>query len=79
MGPIAVAGHLAPYLPKHPFADVGGETGIGAISSTPWGSPSILLISYAYIKMLGGNGMTAIGPIPGKRRYVRHESCDCQM
>ena len=58
MGPIAVAGHLAPYLPKHPFADVGGETGIGAISSTPWGSPSILLISYAYIKMLGANGMT---------------------
>ncbi|MCH8957535.1 aminomethyl-transferring glycine dehydrogenase [candidate division KSB1 bacterium] len=58
MGPIAVAKHLEPYLPKHPMIKVGGEKGIGAISATPWGSPSILLISYAYIKMLGGDGMT---------------------
>ncbi|MCG8608671.1 aminomethyl-transferring glycine dehydrogenase, partial [bacterium] len=58
MGPIAVAQHLAPFLPKHPFGEVGGEKGIGAVSATPWGSPSILLISYAYIRMLGGDGMT---------------------
>ena len=58
MGPIAVAKHLEPYLPKHPMVKVGGEKGIGAISATPWGSPSILLISYAYIKMLGRDGMT---------------------
>lgn len=58
MGPIAVAAHLEPYLPQHPVIKVGGEKGIGAISATPWGSPSILLISYAYIKMLGCDGMT---------------------
>ncbi len=59
MGPIAVAGHLAPYLPRHPLVSVGGEKGIGPVAATPWGSSSILLISYAYIKMLGGDGMTA--------------------
>lgn len=58
MGPIAVAQHLAPFLPKHPLAQVGGEKGIHAISATPWGSASILLISYAYIKMLGRDGLT---------------------
>jgi len=59
MGPIAVAKHLAPYLPRHPLANVGGEKGIHAVASTPWGSASILLISYAYIKMLGRDGVTA--------------------
>jgi glycine dehydrogenase len=58
MGPIAVARHLAPFLPRHPFARVGGADGIPAVSSAPWGSASILLISYGYIRMLGGDGMT---------------------
>lgn len=58
MGPIAVAKHLAPYLPRHPFADVGGDPGIPAVSAAPWGSASILLISYGYMRLLGGNGMT---------------------
>ena len=58
MGPIAVAGHLAPYLPSHPVVQVGGVKGIPAISAAPWGSASILLISYGYIRMLGGDGMT---------------------
>lgn len=58
MGPIAVAEHLAPYLPKHPLVEVGGRKGIRAVSATPWGSASILLISYAYIRMLGANGLT---------------------
>ncbi len=58
MGPIAVAKHLAPYLPRHPFAPVGGANSIPAVSSAPWGSASILLISYGYIRMLGGAGMT---------------------
>jgi glycine dehydrogenase len=58
MGPIAVAPHLAPYLPGHPVVRVGGEKAIPAVSAGPWGSASILLISYGYIKMLGAEGMT---------------------
>ncbi|HEY1308326.1 MAG TPA: aminomethyl-transferring glycine dehydrogenase [Vicinamibacterales bacterium] len=57
VGPIGVARHLAPYLPRHPFAAIGGERAIHAVSAAPWGSASILLISYAYIRMLGANGL----------------------
>ncbi|AMY10220.1 Glycine dehydrogenase [decarboxylating] [Luteitalea pratensis] len=59
MGPIGVARHLAPYLPSHPVVTTGGgASGIHAISAAPWGSALILLISYAYMSMLGGDGMT---------------------
>jgi glycine dehydrogenase len=58
MGPIAVAKHLVPYLPGHPVVGVGGEKGIPAVSAAPWGSASILLISYGYIRMLGSQGLT---------------------
>jgi len=58
MGPIAVATHLAPYLPGHAVIKVGGAKAIPAIAAAPWGSASILLISYGYIRMLGGRGMT---------------------
>jgi glycine dehydrogenase len=58
MGPIAVAAHLAPYLPGHPVVRVGGAKAIPAVGAAPWGSASILLISYGYIRMLGGPGMT---------------------
>jgi glycine dehydrogenase len=58
MGPIAVASHLAPYLPGHPLVPVGGAKGIPAVSAAPWGSASILLISYGYVRMLGAAGMT---------------------
>ncbi len=58
MGPIAVARHLAPYLPGHPAVTVGGGKAIPAIAAAPWGSASILLISYGYMRMLGGSGMT---------------------
>src|SRR5712672_1484392 len=58
MGPICVAKHLMPFLPGHPVARTGGEKAIGAISSAPWGSASILLISWAYIRMMGGAGLT---------------------
>jgi glycine dehydrogenase len=58
MGPIAVAEHLAPYLPRHPIVKVGGSKAIPAIAAAPWGSASILLISYGYIRMLGGKGLT---------------------
>jgi glycine dehydrogenase len=58
MGPICVAKHLAPYLPGHPVVSTGGDKAIHAVSATPWGSSSILLISYAYITMLGAKGVT---------------------
>jgi len=58
MGPIGVAAHLAPYLPGHPLAKVGGDQALPAISAAPWGSASILLISYGYVRMLGAEGMT---------------------
>ena len=48
MGPICVASHLAPFLPKHPIIPVGGKQGIGAISAAPWGSASILVIPWIY-------------------------------
>jgi glycine dehydrogenase len=58
MGPIGVAAHLAPYLPSHPLVQTGGTKGISPVSAAPWGSASILLISYAYIRLLGSNGLT---------------------
>jgi len=57
MGPICVAKHLSPFLPGHPVVPMGGPDSIGAISAAPWGSPSILTISYAYIAMMGGDGL----------------------
>ncbi|UCF68889.1 MAG: aminomethyl-transferring glycine dehydrogenase, partial [Acidobacteriota bacterium] len=57
MGPICAAEHLAPYLPRHPLADVGGRDGIGPVSGAPFGSPNILPISYAYIAMMGAEGL----------------------
>jgi glycine dehydrogenase len=53
MGPICVAAHLVPFLPSHPVIKTGGQHAIGPISSAPWGSASILTISYAYIAMMG--------------------------
>lgn len=59
MGPICVAKHLVPFLPGHPLThEVGGEKALSAVSAAPWGSPSILLISLAYIQLLGKNGLT---------------------
>ncbi|MBA3886758.1 MAG: aminomethyl-transferring glycine dehydrogenase [Acidobacteria bacterium] len=58
MGPIAVARHLVPYLPGHAIVGSRAEKAIPAISAAPWGSASILLISYGYIRMLGAEGMT---------------------
>jgi len=57
VGPICVAGHLAPFLPGHPLAEVGGEQGIGPVSAAPFGSPSILPITWAYIAMMGPDGL----------------------
>ena len=57
VGPIGVAEHLAPYLPGHPLVPCGGERAMGPVASAPWGSPSILPISYAFIAMLGASGI----------------------
>jgi len=57
VGPIAVASHLAPYLPGHPLVPCGGAKGIGAVSAAPWGSASILPISWMYVRMMGGVGL----------------------
>jgi len=58
MGPIGVAEHLAPFLPSHPVVHTGGSQGIGAVSAAPWGSASILPISWVYIFLMGGEGLT---------------------
>jgi glycine dehydrogenase len=59
MGPIGVAAHLAPYLPGHPVIATGGSQAISPVSAAPWGSASILLISYGYVRMLGAEGVKA--------------------
>jgi glycine dehydrogenase len=58
MGPICVASHLAPFLPGNPIVKTGGEKAVSAVSAAPYGSASILPISYAYIAMMGGDGLT---------------------
>ncbi|KAF8899007.1 glycine cleavage system P-protein-domain-containing protein [Infundibulicybe gibba] len=58
VGPICVAEHLSPFLPGHPALEGNGEQSINAVSAAPFGSASINLISWAYIKMLGGQGLT---------------------
>ena len=59
MGPIGVVEKLAPYLPSHPLVpNVGGSKGMPPVSAAPFGSSSILLISYAYIRMMGAKGLT---------------------
>ncbi|MGH7531109.1 MAG: aminomethyl-transferring glycine dehydrogenase [Gemmatimonadales bacterium] len=69
MGPIAVAQHLAPHLPTHPVVNIGeslpggGAHSAGTISAAPWGSPSILPISWAYIAMMGPDGLALASTI----------------
>ncbi len=59
MGPIGVAAHLIPFLPGNPVIKTGGEQAVTGVSAAPWGSALILLISYAYNKMLGAKGLQA--------------------
>ncbi|KAF2226364.1 glycine cleavage system P-protein-domain-containing protein [Elsinoe ampelina] len=58
VGPIGVAKHLAPFLPGHPLVKTGGEKASAPVSGAPWGSASILPISWSYIKMMGARGIT---------------------
>ncbi len=57
VGPICVAEHLTPFLPSHSVMTTGGEDGITAVASSPWGSAMLLPITYGYIKMLGEEGL----------------------
>ena len=57
MGPIGVAKHLIPFLPSHPVIKTGNESGKGTVSAAPWGSASILPISFMYISMMGTEGL----------------------
>ncbi len=57
VGSIGVAAHIAPFLPSHPIVNCGGEDGITAVSSSPYGSPMVLPITYGYIKMMGEAGL----------------------
>jgi glycine dehydrogenase len=58
MGPIACAKHLTPFLPSHPVVVLEGDKRSGAVSAAPWGSADILPISWAYIRMMGPDGLT---------------------
>jgi glycine dehydrogenase len=58
MGPIGVARHLVPFLPKHPVIDLGGDKLLGAVSAAPWGSASILVIPWVYIAAMGAEALT---------------------
>jgi glycine dehydrogenase len=57
MGPIAVAAHLAPFLPGHPVTGLGGKQSLGTVSAAPYGSPSILTIPWVYIALMGPEGL----------------------
>jgi glycine dehydrogenase len=57
MGPIAVAAHLAPFLPGHPVVKTGGERALGTVAAAPWGSASILCISWVYVRTMGAEGL----------------------
>jgi glycine dehydrogenase len=58
VGPVGVRAHLAPYLPNHPLQpSAGPDTGVGPISAAPWGSAGILPISWAYVRLMGGEGL----------------------
>jgi glycine dehydrogenase len=58
MGPIAVAAHLADFLPGHPIVNLGGEDPIGPVAAAPWGSASILVVPWMYIALMGPDGLT---------------------
>jgi glycine dehydrogenase len=74
MGPICCAKHLTPFLPNHPVVELGHQYGVGAISAAPWGSASILPISWMYMAMMGGEGLTEATKIAIlSANYIAHE------
>ena len=77
MGPICCAPHLTPFLPGHPVVQVGGPQNCGTISAAPWGSAGILPISWAYINLLGRDGVTLATKIAIlNANYIAHRLKD---
>ncbi|MFW5845589.1 MAG: aminomethyl-transferring glycine dehydrogenase [Planctomycetota bacterium] len=77
MGPIGVARHLVPFLPQHPVIHAHREHLLGAVSAAPWGSPGVLPISWAYIRMLGAAGLTRATRIAIlNANYIAHRLSD---
>ena len=74
VGPVAVRDHLAPYLPNHPLDDAAGPaTGPGPVSAAPYGSAGILPISWAYVRLMGGEGLTRATQVAVlSANYVAH-------
>jgi glycine dehydrogenase len=74
VGPVAVRSHLAPYLPNHPLAaEAGPQTGPGPVSAAPYGSAGILPISWAYVRLMGGEGLTRATQVAVlNANYVAH-------
>jgi glycine dehydrogenase len=71
VGPIGVKAHLAPYLPSHPLADLGRNSGIGPISAAPYGSAGILAISWAFLRLMGPEGLShATGVAIANANYI---------
>jgi len=75
VGPVAVRAHLAPYLPNHPLVpEAGPATGVGPISGAPWGSAGVLPISWAYLRLMGGDGLTAATEVAVlSANYLAHQ------
>ena len=74
MGPIGVVEHLKPFLPGNPMIQTGGKNAITSISAAPWGSALILCISYAYIKLLGEEGLTKSTEVAIlNANYIKHQ------
>ena len=74
MGPICCGKHLTPFLPNHPVVDIGHKNGVGPISAAPWGSASILPISWMYMAMMDGDGLTEATKIAIlSANYMAHE------
>ncbi|MEE3036795.1 MAG: aminomethyl-transferring glycine dehydrogenase [Bacteroidota bacterium] len=74
MGPIGVVEHLKPFLPTNPMIQTGGKNAITSISAAPWGSALILCISYAYIKLLGEEGLTKSTEVAIlNANYIKHQ------
>ena len=78
VGPVAVREHLAPYLPNHPLAPAAGPaTGVGPISAAPYGSAGILPISWAYVRLMGGAGLSRATQIAVlNANYIAHRLGD---
>jgi glycine dehydrogenase len=78
VGPIGVKSHLAPFLPNHPLVgEAGPETGVGAVSAAPWGSPGVLPISWVFIALMSSEGLKAATEVAIlNANYVAHRLAD---